>query len=110
MTMRSAFFLFWITLSAATVWAQDGPNRPEPRPVALDTRSTAVLVLDLNARCDDPKQVCSKLTGPVGDFLDKARAAGVPIIYTVSASATGLGIAFAVWPAQDQSSLPDAKS
>ena len=86
MTMRSAFFLFWITLSAATVWAQDGPNRPEPRPVALDTRSTAVLVLDLNARCDDPKQVCSKLTGPVGDFLDKPLKQGGLALNRYSAS------------------------
>ena len=89
MALRSALFLLWIILSAATAWAQEGPNRPEPKPLALDKNSTAVLVLDLNARCDDPKQVCSKLTGPVGDFLDKARAAGVPIIYTVSASAKG---------------------
>jgi len=47
------------------------------------------LVLDLNARCNDPKQVCSKITAPLGDFLDQARAAGVPIIYTVSAAARG---------------------
>jgi nicotinamidase-related amidase len=47
------------------------------------------LVLDMNARCDDPKQVCSKIAAPLGGFLDKARAAGVPIIYTVSASAKG---------------------
>ena len=55
----------------------------------LDSKSTAILVLDLNARCDDPKQVCSKITAPLGDFLDKARAAAVPIIYSVSATAKG---------------------
>jgi nicotinamidase-related amidase len=76
-------------LSAACAWAQEGPNRPEAKPLTLDSKSTAVLVLDLNARCDDPKQVCSKITAPLGDFLDKARAAAVPIIYTVSASAKG---------------------
>jgi nicotinamidase-related amidase len=80
----------WIILSAAIGWtAQDGPNRPEPKSLTLDSKNTAILVLDLNARCDDPKQVCSKITAPLGDFLDKARAAAVPIIYTVSAAAKG---------------------
>ena len=73
-------------------WAQEGPNRPEPKPLTLESKSTAILVLDLNARCDDPKQVCSKITAPLGDFLDKARTAAVPIIYTVSAAAKGTPI------------------
>jgi nicotinamidase-related amidase len=81
--------MLWIMLSAPTAWAQEGPNRPEAKPLVLDSKSSAILVLDLNARCDDPKQVCSKITVPLGDFLDKARAAAVPIIYSVSASAKG---------------------
>jgi nicotinamidase-related amidase len=90
MAIRSALLFLWITLSAAGVWAaQEGPNRPEAKPLTLDSKSTTVLVLDLNARCDDPKQVCSKITAPLGDFLDKARTAGVPIIYTVSGAAKG---------------------
>src|SRR5580765_9106994 len=90
MKIRSALFFLWITVSAAAAWAaQEGPNRPEPKPLTLDSKSTAILVLDLNARCDDPKQVCSKITAPLGDFLDKARAASVPIIYTVSTAAKG---------------------
>ena len=89
MTIRFALLMLWITLSAATAWAQEGPNRPEAKSLAVDSKSSAILVLDLNARCDDPKQVCSKITAPVGDFLDKARAAAVPIIYSVSASAKG---------------------
>jgi nicotinamidase-related amidase len=79
-----------ILLSAAISWtAQEVPNRPEPKPLTLDSKTTAILVLDLNARCDDPRQVCSKITAPLGDFLDKVRAASVPIIYTVSAAAKG---------------------
>ena len=89
MAIRSALFFLWLTLPAAGAWAQEGPNRPEPKPITLDSKSTAILVLDLNARCDDPKQVCSKITAPLGDFLDKARAAAVPIIYSVSATAKG---------------------
>ena len=89
MAIRSALLFLWVTLSAMGTWAQEGPNRPEPKPLTLESKSTAILVLDLNARCDDPKQVCSKITAPLGDFLDKARAAAVPIIYTVSAAAKG---------------------
>jgi hypothetical protein len=89
MKIRFALLFLWLTLSAAGAWTQEGPNRPEPKPLTLDSKSTAILVLDLNARCDDPKQVCSKITAPLGDFLDKARAAAVPIIYSVSATAKG---------------------
>src|SRR5258705_8703997 len=92
MAMRSALLFLWVTLSAAGAWAQEGPNRPEPKPLTLESKSTAILVLDLNARCDDPKQICSKITAPLGDFLDKARSAAVPIIYTVSAAAKGTPI------------------
>jgi nicotinamidase-related amidase len=89
MTFRSASVFLLVSLFGSGIWAQEGPNRPEAKPLTLDTKTTAILVLDLNARCDDPKQVCSKITAPLGDFLDKARTAGVPIIYSVSASAKG---------------------
>src|SRR5258708_32257484 len=92
MAIRYALLFLWLTLPAAGAWAQEGPNRPEPKPITLDSKSTAILVLDLNARCDDPKQICSKITAPLGDFLDKARSAAVPIIYTVSAAAKGTPI------------------
>jgi nicotinamidase-related amidase len=89
MKSRFAMAILWMIVFNVGVSAQEGPNRPEPKPVTLDTKSSAILVLDLNARCDDPKQVCSKIVAPVGEFLDKARAAAVPIIYSVSASAKG---------------------
>jgi nicotinamidase-related amidase len=107
MSIRFALLFLWVTVSAAGAWAaQEGPNRPEPKPLTLDSKSTAVLVLDLNARCDDPKQVCSKITGPVGDFLDKARTAAVPIIYTVSASAKGNAIGELAAPLRGKHSEP----
>jgi nicotinamidase-related amidase len=90
MAIRFSLLLIWlILLTVPARSAQDGPNRPEPKTLTLDSKSTAILVLDLNARCDDPKQVCSKITAALGDFLDKARAANVPIIYSVSAAAKG---------------------
>src|SRR5215467_8040589 len=84
----SAAVLF-IILMIFGASAQEGPNRPEAKPLTLDSKTTAILVLDMNARCDDPKQVCSKIAAPLGEFLDRARAAGVPIIYTVSATVKG---------------------
>jgi len=42
------------------------PNKPRPNPVLLDALTTAVVVLDLSARCHDPKEVCSQLLQPVG--------------------------------------------
>jgi nicotinamidase-related amidase len=89
MAVRYSLLFLWVTLSVARVGAQEGPNRPEAKTLTLDSKSTAILVLDLNARCEDPKQVCSKITAPLGAFLDKARAAAVPIVYTVSAAAKG---------------------
>ena len=43
-----------------------GPNRPEPKNVSLDAAKTAVVVLDLNARCHEPEEVCHRLSGAAG--------------------------------------------
>ena len=67
----------------------EGPNKPKATPITLDTRSTAVVVLDMSTRCHDPKECCSKLLEPLGEFLERARSFDVPIIFTVSASARG---------------------
>ncbi len=89
MILRCAFTFLLMTLLVSGTGAQEGPNRPEPKPVSLESKTTAILVLDLNARCHDPKLTCSKLTPILGEFLEKVRAAAVPIIYTVSAAAKG---------------------
>jgi nicotinamidase-related amidase len=89
MAFRFAVIILVIVWLVSGLSAQQGPNRPEAKPLTLDRQTTAILVLDLNARCDDPKQVCSKITPSVGDFLEKARAAMVPIIYSVSLSVKG---------------------
>jgi len=68
---------------------KNGPNRPKPKPVSLAVNETAIVVLDLSVRCHDPKEVCSKLMKPLGNFLERARARSVPIIYTISAHTRG---------------------
>src|SRR5262245_11272198 len=47
---------------------KNGPNRPKPKPVSLPVEETAIVVLDLSARCHDPEEVCSKLMKPLGKF------------------------------------------
>lgn len=68
---------------------KNGPNKPKPKAVSLAVDETAIAVLDLSARCQDPKEVCWKLMKPLGKFLERARARGVPIIYTISAHTRG---------------------
>ncbi len=63
---------------------EGGPRKPEPRPVKLAHDATAILVLDLNSRAEDPSVFNSVLLPGMAVFLEKARAAGVPIIYTIS--------------------------
>lgn len=62
----------------------EGPIRPEPKPVSLERNSTGILVLDLSKRCHDPKISCFQLLEPVGEFLHRARTYGIPIIYSIS--------------------------
>ena len=70
----------------------EGSNKPNPTPITLDPRSTAVVVLDMSTRCHDPKECCSKLLQPLGEFVERVRSVHVPIIFTVSASAKGTAL------------------
>ena len=62
------------------------PHLPKPEPLILDPRTTALLILDLSNRCNDPEQVCCQLAPRVNVFLQKVRAAKVFTVYTVSAN------------------------
>lgn len=58
------------------------PNTPDPVAVTVDPATTAFLVLDLTtATCPNRPMCVAQLPG-VADFLTKARAAGVPVIYS----------------------------
>ena len=67
----------------------EGPNRPQPQSLSLESNTTAILVLDLSSRCEDPNEVCSQLMEPLGKFLERARLSSVPIVFTISAAAKG---------------------
>jgi nicotinamidase-related amidase len=60
------------------------PNKPVPQEVTVDAKSTALLVLDLNRRCEDPKERCHQLIEPVAKFLDRARQVNMFILYTAA--------------------------
>jgi nicotinamidase-related amidase len=60
------------------------PDKPKPVEVTVDPTTTAVLVLDLNARCESPEEPCHKLVTPVAKFLGRARQACIFIVYTVA--------------------------
>lgn len=55
----------------------------------LDSKVSAVAVLDLTIRCDDAAQACHQLMPGVGAFLDRARGARVPILFTGSVGEKG---------------------
>lgn len=59
------------------------PNRVKPEPLILEARSTAVVVLDLNTKAEEPSQTAQPLIRPAGVFLDRARAASAPTVFTV---------------------------
>jgi nicotinamidase-related amidase len=60
------------------------PILPKPEPVTVDAHQTAVLVLDGSQRWGNPELPCNRLIPAMPKFLDRARAVGLPIIYTVS--------------------------
>src|SRR5215471_14663785 len=81
---------YWIPTSLRSIqMTQEGPNRPEPQPLKLDGKTTSIVVLDLSSRCENPQEVCSKLMLPLAKFLERARQASVPILYTISAASKG---------------------
>ena len=84
-----AAFLLGLTAAASSI-AQ--PNLPEPRAVYANPATTALLVLDMSTRCNDPQQVCSQLAPVIASVLPKARAAHVFTIYTVSLGARGTAL------------------
>ena len=85
---------------------QEGPNRPEPQPLKLDGKTSAIVVLDLSVRCEDPQEVCSKLMQPLGSFLERARQGAIPILYTISATGKGTPLGETAGPLQRHASEP----
>lgn len=67
-----------------------GMQSTTPRPVELEAASTAIIVLDLHIKACDPGHVGYSLVHSVPPFLERARAASVPVIFIVPAWDKGL--------------------
>lgn len=61
-----------------------GPHIPEAQAVTLAGDTSAILVLDMNAECEDPAVSSHALLQRVSAFLQRGRRHNVPVIYTVS--------------------------
>jgi nicotinamidase-related amidase len=85
---------------------QEGPNRPEPERLKLDCKTTAIAVLDLSARCENPNEVCARLMQPLAEFLEGARKTSMPILYTISATARGTPMGEVAAPLRRRQSEP----
>jgi nicotinamidase-related amidase len=78
-----------VTLDAAVVEVDDSVGERKasesagPQTFKLDAATTAVVVLDLNKSSYDPKHPSYPLFEPARDFLERARSASVPIVFTV---------------------------
>jgi len=64
------------------------PTAPEvkpivPKPVSLNSQKTALLVLELSQYLEDPEYFAAPLVPGVTSLLERARAAGVLIAFTV---------------------------
>ena len=56
---------------------------PQPKPVTLNVEKTALLVMELSELCADPNYPAHKLNPGITKLLDRARAAGMLIVFTI---------------------------
>ncbi len=59
------------------------PVRPQPKPVTLEAKKTALIVLDQNQQVEEPGSHGHSLIPALTRLLAKAREAGLYIIFTV---------------------------
>jgi nicotinamidase-related amidase len=55
----------------------------EPKPVSINTEKSALLVLESSKRWEDPEHFAAPLIPGLTKLLDRARAAGILIVYTI---------------------------
>lgn len=78
-----------VTLDATVVEVDNGPGErkasepSKPQPITLDAATTTVVVLDLNKGSYDPNHPSYSLFKQAPAFLERARSASVPIVFTV---------------------------
>ncbi len=65
------------------------PEIPAPAPVVLASKTTALLVLDINSVVCQPNPVCLNTVPAIAALIAKARAAKVPVLYSTTVSPSG---------------------
>ncbi len=100
-TMVAAITLFSVLLTFSNpIWA-DGtiidewadvkaPKAPELKPVSVDPNVTALLVLDIEKRtCNSERRPrCIASVPKIKSLITKARAKGIPIVYSLTSKGT----------------------
>jgi nicotinamidase-related amidase len=72
---------------ASVVAAEEVPPIPPPVAVELDAATTAFLVLDMTETICAPRPMCVDTVAPVASLLERARAAGVLVVYSGTGTA-----------------------
>jgi nicotinamidase-related amidase len=80
------------------------PPAPALKPVTIDRKTTALLMLDFNQQTCNPQRRprCVASIPKVRPLLAAARAAGVPVVYTLGAGGKPSDIAQDLAPAADE--------
>ncbi len=65
------------------------PILPQAEPVTVTTEKTALLVLEISQLAADPEYPAHRLLPGITKFLGRARAAGIPIAFTIPSTWKG---------------------
>jgi nicotinamidase-related amidase len=65
------------------------PALPAPASVALDARTTGLLILDINSAVCQPNPACTGTVPAIVSLMNKARAATVPVFYSSTGTPAG---------------------
>lgn len=78
----------------------DPPPAPDLKPVAVDPKTTALLILDIqkNSCSQEQRPRCAASIPRIKQLLDRARESGMPVIYSITSSANPSDIAPQVAP------------
>lgn len=86
-------------------WASvKAPKAPELKPVSIDPKATALLVLDIQTNsCNNKRRPrCVDSVPKIQNLLEKARAKGMPVIHSITSSKTKEHLRKEVFPKDDE--------
>lgn len=65
------------------------PEIPAPVPVAIDAKSSALLILDINTAICQPNPACRATVAGIASLAKRARDAKVPVVYSSTVNPAG---------------------